>query len=49
MNFAAFSQAIVTGLVMGGIYALVAAGLTLIFGVMKIINLAHGEFLMVAM
>ncbi len=49
MDVAALVQAIVTGLVMGGIYALVAAGLTLIFGVMRIINLVHGEFLMVAM
>jgi branched-chain amino acid transport system permease protein len=42
-------QAILNGLIMGGIYALVAGGLTLIFGVMGIINAAHGEFLMVSM
>jgi branched-chain amino acid transport system permease protein len=49
MDLTAVSQAIITGLVMGGIYALVATGLTLVFGVMNIINVAHGEFLMIAM
>jgi branched-chain amino acid transport system permease protein len=34
---------------MGFVYALVAAGLSLIFGLMEIVNFAHGEFLMVAM
>ena len=39
-------QAIVTGLMMGLIYALIAAGLSLIFGLMEIVNFAHGEHLM---
>lgn len=42
-------QAIVSGLLIGAIYALVAVGLTLIFGVMDIVNFAHGDFLMAAM
>lgn len=42
-------QAAVSGVLIGAIYALVATGLTLIFGVMDIVNFAHGEFLMVAM
>lgn len=41
-----FLQAVVSGLLMGGIYALVAIGLTLIYGVMDIVNFAHGSFLM---
>ena len=42
-------QAIVTGILLGGVYSLICVGLTLTFGVMRIINFAHGEFLMVAM
>ena len=42
-------QAIVSGLLMGLVYALVAAGLSLIFGLMEIVNFAHGEFLMMSM
>jgi len=41
-----FFQIIVNGLFTGGIYALVSVGLTLIYGVMIIVNFAHGEFLM---
>lgn len=41
-----FFQIIVNGLFTGGIYSLVAVGLTLIYGVMVIVNFAHGEFLM---
>lgn len=43
------AQALVSGLLMGFVYALIAAGLSLIFGLMEIVNFAHGEFLMVAM
>ena len=42
-------QAIVSGLLMGFIYALIAAGLSLIFGLMGIVNFAHGEHLMLSM
>ncbi len=41
-----FFQTIVNGLFTGGIYALVSIGLTLIYGVLVIVNFAHGEFLM---
>jgi branched-chain amino acid transport system permease protein len=43
------AQLIVSTLLLGGIYALIAVGITLIFGVMRVVNFAHGEFLMLAM
>ena len=42
-------QLIINGLLLGGIYALISIGLTFIFGVLEIINFAHGEFLMLSM
>jgi branched-chain amino acid transport system permease protein len=49
VNLDLIFQAIVTGLLLGGVYCLICVGLTLTFGVMRIINFAHGEFLMIAM
>src|SRR5450756_1445873 len=43
------SQAIASGIMLGGLFALISIGLTLIWGVMKIINFAQGEFLMVGL
>ncbi len=42
-------QTVLSGLLIGLVYSLVAVGLTLIFGVMDIVNFAHGEFLMLGM
>ena len=41
-----YLQIAVGGLLLGALYALLACGLNLIFGVMRVINIAHGEFLM---
>lgn len=43
---AEFVQHLLNGLMIGGIYALMGIGLTLIFGVMNVVNFAHGEFYM---
>ena len=42
-------QAAVSGLLLGGVYGLVASGLSLIFGVLRIINFAHGAVMMLSM
>ncbi|HSL48412.1 MAG TPA: branched-chain amino acid ABC transporter permease [Candidatus Deferrimicrobiaceae bacterium] len=45
----AIPQLIASTFLLGGVYALIAVGLTLIFGVMRVVNFAHGEFLMLGM
>jgi branched-chain amino acid transport system permease protein len=42
-------QLILNGVMLGGLYAIIAVGLTLIFGIVRVVNFAHGEFLMVGM
>jgi branched-chain amino acid transport system permease protein len=42
-------QLAINGLLLGGMYGLISIGLTLIFGVLEIVNFAHGEFLMISM
>jgi branched-chain amino acid transport system permease protein len=49
MTAQAVAQSLASGLLMGLIYGLVAAGLALIFGLMDVVNFAHGEFLMASM
>ena len=49
MTQSLFIQLLVSGIGMGFIFALIAIGLTLIYGVMDVVNFAHGEFLMIAM
>ncbi|MGO3929847.1 branched-chain amino acid ABC transporter permease [Rhodopseudomonas pseudopalustris] len=44
-----FWQIIANGIMLGALYAIVSVGLTLIFGIIKVINFAHGEFLMIGM
>src|ERR1043166_4529642 len=44
-----FIQVIVGGLMLGAVYALFSSGLTLIWGMMNVINFAHGEFVMIGM
>ena len=41
-------NAILQGVLLGGLYALFAAGLSLIFGVMRLVNIAHGDLIILA-
>ncbi len=44
-----FVQAVIDGLLIGGVYAVISIGLTLVYGVMGIVNFAQAEFLMIGM
>lgn len=49
MELSILVQLVINGLLIGGIYALVSMGLTLIWGVMDVVNFAQGDFLMISM
>lgn len=49
MTFADLVQYVATGLLVGGVYALMSIGLALIFGVMRVVNFAQGDFMMLGM
>src|SRR5580765_1023362 len=44
----AFLDVIIQGILLGGLYALFATGLSLIFGIMRLVNLAHGDLIVLA-
>lgn len=46
MSLGAWVELLASGLITGGVYALIALGLNLQYGLMRILNIAHGEFLM---
>ncbi len=46
MNLAIFIEQILNGLITGSMYALIGSGIALVYGTMKVLNLAHGEFYM---
>jgi branched-chain amino acid transport system permease protein len=46
MTFAIFLEQVINGLIIGSMYALIGSGIALIYGTMRVLNLAHGEFYM---
>ncbi|MDD3582215.1 MAG: branched-chain amino acid ABC transporter permease [Desulfobacca sp.] len=48
MDFSTFLQQLINGLSLGSLYALIAIGYTMVYGILRLINFAHGDLLMVA-
>jgi branched-chain amino acid transport system permease protein len=48
MNVSTLLAGVISGLLLGGLYAIAALGLSLVFGVMRLVNIVHGEFLLLA-
>ena len=48
MNLSTLLAGVISGLLLGGLYAIAALGLSLVFGVMRLVNIVHGEFLLLA-
>src|SRR5690625_272581 len=48
-DWVSLAQNLINGLLIGSVYAMIGVGLTLIFGVMRVINFAHGDFVVVGM
>ena len=47
MTFSLFIQSLINGLNQGAIYALIALGYTMVYGIIRMINFAHGDFIMI--
>ena len=47
MDLLTFFQQIINGISVGSMYALIAIGYTMVYGVLRLINFAHGEIMMV--
>jgi branched-chain amino acid transport system permease protein len=48
VNLSTLYPGIVSGVLLGGLYAITALGLSMVFGVMRLVNVAHGELLILA-
>ena len=48
MDLLTFLQQLINGLSLGSLYALIAIGYTLVYGILRLINFAHGDLLMMA-